>query len=204
MIALSRPRADWLPRATIAGYIASIAMAILFVAAYGFAHVVGAVPLVSSLKWTAEITSWLYALTHNAVLDFAASSMFAAAAVHLVVGVLWALVYAYAFEPRLTGNAWARGAIFSLLPWILSLVVFLPLFGGGWFGMAIGAGPLPALGNLVLHLGYGLILGGMYGPLGDLSTEELSAAGAQDDRELAQRYEQAEARGLALGAGLGS
>src|SRR4029453_3635284 len=119
------------------------------------------------LRGAADFTQWLHALTNNQVLDFAATSLYAAAAVHLVVGVLWAILYAFYFEPRLPGAAWARGLTFSLIPWILSLAVFLPLVGGGLFGDAIGAGPLPAIGNLILHLGYGVTLGLIYGPLGD-------------------------------------
>jgi hypothetical protein len=41
-------------------------------------------------------------------------------------------------------------------------VIFLPLMGGGLLGLSLGAGPLPILGNLVLHLAYGLSLGQLY------------------------------------------
>ncbi len=37
---------------------------------------------------------------------------------------------------------------------------------GGFFGLGIGAGPLPIIGNLILHLVYGATLGTLYGPAG--------------------------------------
>ncbi|CCF86010.1 conserved membrane hypothetical protein [Nitrolancea hollandica Lb] len=52
--------------------------------------------------------------------------------------------------------------MFSLLPWLVSVLVFLPVMGGGVLGLNLGAGPLPLLGNLLLHLGYGVTLGELY------------------------------------------
>src|SRR6185295_7625937 len=67
------------------------------------------------------------------------------------------------FEPRLRSNpGWQAGALFSLLPFFLSVVLFLPLSGAGFFGSNLGAGPLPLIGNLVLHLIYGAVLGAGY------------------------------------------
>jgi hypothetical protein len=67
------------------------------------------------------------------------------------------------FEPRLGGPAWQRGVKFSLVPWLLSLIVFMPLIGGGFLGLDLGAGPLPILGNLILHAIYGAVLGVVWG-----------------------------------------
>ena len=72
--------------------------------------------------------------------------------------LLLALVYARYVEPRLSGASWWRDAV-RAHPWLLSLIIFLPLMGGGLLGMNIGAGPLPILGNLILHLVYGAVLG---------------------------------------------
>ena len=73
---------------------------------------------------------------------------------------------------------------FALVPWLLSLVVFLPLMGGGVLGMSVGAGPLPIVGNLILHLVYGAVLGGAYAEaaedwLDDTEVDHLNAAAAE-------------------------
>jgi hypothetical protein len=198
-----RPRHDWLPRAIISGFIATVAMAILFFFAYGGARIATAIQL-SPNRGAIEFTQWLRALTANQVLDVAASSLYLAAAIHLVVGVLLALVYAYFFEPRIQGPDWMRGAAFAVVPWILSLVVFLPLVGGGFFGDAIGAGPLPAIGNLILHLAYGATLGAIYGPLGDIPADNLSRAAPQDELAVMEHYEQTAARGIVIGGVVGA
>jgi hypothetical protein len=198
-----QPRPDWLPRAIISGFIASAVMSFLFFLAYGLARVATQVEL-RPQRGAAEFTQWLQALTHNQVLDLAATSLYAAAAVHLVVGVLWAIAYAYYFEPRLSGDGWARGLLFSLFPWILSLVIFMPLVGGGLFGAAVGAGPLPAIGNLILHLAYGVTLGAIYGPLGDIPADDFSREAATDDMTTMTQYERAAAQGIVAGAVLGA
>jgi hypothetical protein len=75
-------------------------------------------------------------------------------------------------------------------------VIFLPVVGAGLAGAALGAGPLPIVGNLVLHLVYGFTLGQLYdpsagqpalaadvvyeeplGPVAVAHSEDLSAAG---------------------------
>ena len=73
---------------------------------------------------------------------------------------------------------WQRGVLFALIPWLFSLVVFLPLVGGGLLGLSLGAGPLPALGNLILHVVYGAALGAIYGAVD--SMEERSTPDSED------------------------
>jgi hypothetical protein len=84
----------------------------------------------------------------------------------------------------LRGPSWWRGTIFALIPWLLSLIVFLPLMGGGLLGMDIGAGPLPIIGNLILHLIYGAVLGVTYAEaaedwLDDTDVDRGNAAAAE-------------------------
>jgi hypothetical protein len=106
------------------------------------------------------------------------------------MGLALSLVYGRYVEPRLTGPSWRRGIIFALIPWLFSLLVFLPLMGGGLLGLGIGAGILPILGNLILHLVYGAVLGATYAE---------AAEDWLDDTEI-DRYSAAEAeRGAAIG-----
>jgi hypothetical protein len=106
------------------------------------------------------------------------------------MGLLLALVYARYAESRLHGPSWWRGMQFALVPWLLSLVVFLPLMGGGLLGMDVGAGPLPILGNLILHLVYGAVLGISYAE----ATEDWL-----DDTEIDRGNAAAAERGAAVG-----
>jgi membrane-associated protein len=55
-----------------------------------------------------------------------------------------------------------RGATFSLLPLCLALFILFPLIGAGVAGLDLRAGLIPALGESIRHLAYGLVLGTVY------------------------------------------
>ncbi len=152
-------QSEWLPRAIFSGFVATVMMTLAFFAAYAIA-----ILLSDTMAPGSVLSGWIEALADNQVISLAADNLYLAMAVHAVAGLGWAVIYAYFAEPRLPGPGWLRGVLFSLVLWILSLIAFLPLVGGGFFGLDTGAGPLPTLGNLVLHLVYGLVLGVMYSP----------------------------------------
>lgn len=171
------PREDWLRAGVLAGFLATFAMTVVLVGAYWVGDAIGN-PDGNALQ------RWSYALVHNPMADRTADSVVLAIGANLAVGLLLALVYARYIEPRLAGSGWWKGLQFSLIPWLLSLIVFLPLMGGGLFGMDIGAGPLPILGNLILHLVYGAVLGLAYAEaaedwLDDTDVDRANSAGAE-------------------------
>lgn len=80
-------------------------------------------------------------------------------AVHFVVGIVLALVYAWGFAERLPGPPVWRGAVYGALVFILSQLVFMPLVGGGFFSR----GDLELLaGSLLGHLAFGVVVGWIY------------------------------------------
>jgi hypothetical protein len=88
----------------------------------------------------------------------------AAWADHFIIGtVVWGMIFA-GFE-ALVPNVpyWLKGAIFSLLAWLVMMVVFLPFVGVGFFGAKLGM--LAAVVTLIQHLIYGVTLGLTYGLL---------------------------------------
>ena len=149
------PREDWLRAGVLAGFLGTFAMTVVLVLGYGLASIVGDPD-------GNVVQRWFWALGNNPVVERTVDSVVLAIGADLAMGLLLALVFARYAEPRLRGPNWWRGMQFSLIPWLLSLVVFLPLTGGGLLGMNIGAGPLPILGNLILHLVYGAVLGVSY------------------------------------------
>lgn len=197
-----------LSRAILAGFVATLAMLFLFLVAYNLARLLTLAPALASPA--AEIPRrWLENLTHNRLIDAGLADVYAATAIYLAGGLLWAVVYAL-IEPRLTrvsDRPWVRGAVFALVPGLISLVVVLPILGGGLFGLALGAGPLPTIGNLLLHLAYGAILGVVYGPFGDLDASTLHRPQSDEDALLASSYERMAAMfllgGLVIGALVG-
>lgn len=171
------PREDWLRAGILAGFLATFAMTVVLVAAYWLADAIGDASGNALQRWS-------YALVNNPVAERTADGVILAIGANLAVGLVLALAYAWYVEPRLDGPSWWRGLRFALIPWLLSLIVFLPLMGGGVFGMDIGAGPLPILGNLILHLVYGAALGLAYAEasedwLDDTESDRANAANAE-------------------------
>lgn len=114
------------------------------------------------------------------------------------MGLVWALVYGRFVQSALHGPGWRKGARFALVPWLLSVIAFLPLVGGGFLDIDLGAGPLPILGHPVLHLDYGAVLATVSGialaaGLDDTDAERANAAGAERGMTI----------GIAVGLGLG-
>jgi hypothetical protein len=171
------PREDWLRAGILAGFLGTFAMTVVLVAAYWLASSIGSAD-------GNVIQRWCWALVNNPVAERTADGVVLAIGANLAMGLLLALVYARYAEPRLHGPNWWRGMQFALVPWLLSLVVFLPLMGGGILGVDVGAGPLPILGNLILHLVYGAVLGISYAEatedwLDDTDVDRGNAAAAE-------------------------
>jgi hypothetical protein len=189
-------------RAILAGFIASAAMLLAFAVAYGAASLQASVQL-ADRPYAATLRKWFQGLTDNVLVDLARPNLYEAMGLYFASGLVWAVVYAAVFEPRLSGPTWRRGLLFSLVPGLFSLVVFLPLLGGGLFGIGLGAGPLPLIGNLLLHAVYGLVLAAMYGPFGDRAVDGRAGPVVGDDTWGMPHVEAGAAWGLARGLGLG-
>ena len=144
----------WLWGAVVAGFVGTVVAGVVVVIGYFAAAALAGLP--------GELGVSFVALTRNVATEHVGNGVGLAILVHFAVGLILAIFYARVAEPRLRGPGWRRGMLFSLLPWLLSLIVFLPLVGGGFLGLGLGAGLLPALGNLVAHLAYGAALGWSY------------------------------------------
>jgi hypothetical protein len=191
----SPSRTDQVYRALVAGFVATACAAFVLLVAYALSSWLGqTIP--------GALGHWFVRLTSNQATSLVQDALARALLLHIVVGLGWALVYVLWAEPRLSGPGWLRGMTFSLLPAIISILALLPLGGGGFLGWALGAGPFPIFGNLILHLAYGTALGAVYGPLGDVPAD-YSPGGAADDLATTRRSEVPIARGIVAGLVVG-
>lgn len=148
-------RFDWVRTSVLAGFCATFAMTVTIAIGYLIAYAIGS-------PGGSGIERWSWALTENELTENVGGAFGLGMVLNLTVGVIWAMLYARFVEPALSGPGWRQGVTFALLPWLLSLVVFFPIMGAGLFGMDIGAGPLPVIGNLIVHLVYGAVLGTIF------------------------------------------
>ena len=91
---------------------------------------------------------------------------------HFVIGsILWGIGFAVV-SPYLPGPFWLRGVIFAVGAWLLMMIVMMPMAGAGLFGL--GLSMMTPVATLVLHIVFGLVLGGVYFLLG---AKQASAVG---------------------------
>jgi uncharacterized membrane protein YagU involved in acid resistance len=82
---------------------------------------------------------------------------------HFIIGSLfWGVGFAVV-SPYLPGPFRLRGTIFAVGAWLMMMIVVMPMAGAGTFGLGLGI--MTPLVTLVLHVVFGLVLGGIYGLL---------------------------------------
>ncbi|HEV7663661.1 MAG TPA: DUF6789 family protein [Chloroflexota bacterium] len=198
-------RRRWFADAIIAGFVAigtsTGVLMVAYVLANGIADSQGDL-----------VRRWLWLLTHNEVVGFSSGRPAIALILHVVLGLIWALVYARFIEwnPSLrwwigNGPGWARGIRFALLPWIFSLLILLPAALFNVLDWAFSAGPLVPVGNLILHLIYGFTLGQLYDASSDEPAlgEDLAYEEPLEQRAI-EHSEDLGAAGILFGAFIGA
>jgi hypothetical protein len=82
---------------------------------------------------------------------------------HFIIGSLfWGVGFAVV-SPYLPGSFRLRGTIFAVGAWLMMMIVVMPMAGAGTFGLGLGI--MTPVATLVLHVVFGLVLGGIYGLL---------------------------------------
>ncbi len=148
-------REDWVTNSLLSGFGATVALTAATAGAYGMANWLGE-------QNGSRIEQWFYGLSHNGITDRADNSLILAIGLNLLAGLGFAFIYGM-IEHRIPfAHGWQKGMAFALVPWLLSITVFFSMMGVGVFGAELNAGPLAILGNLVLHLIYGAVLGTIY------------------------------------------
>ena len=79
-----------------------------------------------------------------------------------VGGIGWAILYGHLADRILPGPSWVRGLIFSVIPMLASMLIVLPLLGGGVFGLSLRDSWYPAAGEALRNVLFGLGLATSY------------------------------------------
>lgn len=198
-------RRRWFTDAIIAGFVAigtsTGALMVAYVLANGIADSQGDF-----------VRRWLWLLTHNEVVSFGSGKPAIALALHVVLGLVWALIYARLAEGNRAlrwwigeGPGWSRGMRFALLPWVVSLLLLLPAAMVNMLDWALSAGPLVPIGNLILHLIYGFTLGQLYDTSADQPAVGSDLTSVEPrQREAVEHSEDFGAAGILAGGVIGA
>lgn len=185
-------RGDWFRASLLSGFVATFAMTATVAAGYGLAR-----GLADESGSTFQ--RWSFGLTDNRLINDINERFLLVMIANLLFGLVWALTYARFVDQQAAAPGWKSGAMFSIVPWLLSITLFFPVAGAGFLGSALDAGPLPVLGNLVLHLVFGAVLGSMYAIQPDIGLDD-----TRTDRYAAATAERGAAIGMAAGGVVGA
>jgi hypothetical protein len=95
---------------------------------------------------------------------------------HFVIGsIFWGGGFGIV-GPHMLGPYWLRGTLFAVGAWLVMMVVVMPIAGAGLFGLGLGMNV--AVVTLLLHVLFGLVMGGVY----DLLTKLDKASTATHSR----------------------
>lgn len=129
-------------RGVRAGFIATLVLSALMVAKHlaGWVPALDAVHMLHRLIGGPAVLAWL---AHGAIGT-----------------VIWGGVFGL-LDGRGPGRSWpAYGVFFGVMAWLAMMLVFLPVVGDGFFGLALGWRVAGAA--LALHVVYGGVLGLVY------------------------------------------
>jgi hypothetical protein len=136
-------------KGVIAGFVATAALALLLLVqgALGLLpqfDVIGMLTMIAGSSWPGM--GWLIFFGCGGI----------------ALGVIFALLDARV-EATTGAGELVRGGLFGILLWLALMLVLMPIYGAGAFGLAYGIGA-PIL-TLVADIIYGLVLGAVYGAM---------------------------------------
>ena len=95
----------------------------------------------------------------NMIAGFMGMPVWIGWAMHLMIGIVWAMVYVFLVRDKLSISYALRGMLFALLPWVLMQLMVMPMMGTGIFSSNAPDALKIVMGTLMGHLVYGLVLG---------------------------------------------
>lgn len=79
---------------------------------------------------------------------------------HFVIGIMLTFIYAAFLFDKLPSEGWMKGAIYSVIPFLVMQMMLAPMMGMPFFS---GGEIMAIIGSLLSHLAYGSVMGYVYG-----------------------------------------
>lgn len=193
---LRTPRADWFYRSLLAGACATAGMLGMFYILYYLTVMVARSLNPAGLDLMARHSGYFTSgLAHDSLTALSNGGVWVGMLAHACIGMMLALAYGKFAEPRLPGHGWSKGLLFAMPLWLLSVAAFMPLMGISITALNVGF-------SFLLHATYGLLLGVLFGGVGDYRMSTDAAQTPGDVRE-SKVMERGAARGVLRGTVLG-
>jgi uncharacterized membrane protein YagU involved in acid resistance len=95
----------------------------------------------------------------NMMAGFMGIPIWAGWGMHVMIGIIWAMVYVFLVRDRFSLSPAFKGMLFAILPWMLMQLMVMPMMGMGVFSANSTEALKMVMGTLMGHLVYGLVLG---------------------------------------------
>ena len=79
---------------------------------------------------------------------------------HFIIGTILTFIYAAFLFDKLPTEGWMKGAIYSIIPFLVMQMMLGPMMGMPFFS---GGEIMAIIGSLLSHLAYGSVMGFVYG-----------------------------------------
>lgn len=137
-----------MPKSIVAGFGATIILSLLMI----LKATMGMLPAMNAIVMLSHLGHKLVGLPLSPATGWV---------LHFLIGsLLWGVLYAWSYHMLPGKSAVPKALAFSVIAWLLMMVVVMPMAGKGLFAAHIGI--MAAVATLVLHLVWGLVLGLIY------------------------------------------
>lgn len=143
-------------RGMIAGFVATVVLSALML----IKAMMGIMPALDLIQMLTGMAHNMLGLPANPAVGWV---------IHFMIGtVVWGIAFALLYEKLPGSSPTTKGIVFSVLAWLLMMLIPFPMAGAGLFGMKLGI--MAPVMTLVLHLVWGAVLGWTFGALSRSST----------------------------------
>ncbi|MEO8886912.1 MAG: DUF6789 family protein [Mucilaginibacter sp.] len=95
----------------------------------------------------------------NMMANFMGMPIWIGWAMHLMIGIVWAMLYVFLVRDKLSMTYALRGMLFAVVLWVLMQLMVMPMMGMGIFSSNTPDALKMVMGTLMGHLIYRLVLG---------------------------------------------
>lgn len=131
-------------RGFVAGVIATMVLVVVMLAR----HALGLFPDLDVIPLIGAAAGELFGLPRTALTGWM---------LLFLIGAVWGLIFGWIYDRIAGASRLVRGLVFAVAAWAVMMVVFMPIAGAGWFGLAGGIEtPVVAL---IMHVIFGAVMG---------------------------------------------
>lgn len=143
--------------------------------------------IAGGIAGTAVITALMFLLSMlgmpdidygNLLAQFTHTSPAVGWIMHFLMGIALAFLYVYFFREFLPGPFWAKGLVFSVLPWVLTLIMLFPMVDTLNVLNTTQSPGIFIVSTMIAYLAFGVVLGLVAHPKGITGTDSFHTPAA--------------------------